>query len=397
MSGARTFLVTGARAPAALELIRRLGRAGHAVLAADCVRAPVGRFSRHVRRYFQIPGPREDPRGFIAGVRDIAAAEKVDVLVPTCEEIYHLGLYRDQLNKVCTVFCPDPATLLTLHHKGRFAGLTHGLGTEVLAPESVLVTDAAGRCRLARESRSWVFKPVYSRSASRTLVRPSAGAVERLALDPVNPWLAQRFVAGRELSSYSFAVRGRLQAHVLYYSRHRAGLAAGIYFVPEENATARCFVAGLTAHLGFTGQIAFDFIECADTGRLFVLECNPRATSGVHLLDPDFDLGAALCGDADEPPPGAVAYFPRPPMVGAAMLIVGLGQAVRMGRLASWWRDFAAGRDVVFTRDDPLPCLGQLASLAELAVAGWRRRAGMLAAASADIEWNGSPHLEICA
>ena len=84
-------------------------------------------------------------------------------------------------------------------------------------------------------------------------------------------------------------------------------------------------------------------------------------------------------------------------MVGAAMLIVGLGHALRTGQLASWWRDFAAGRDVVFARDDSLPCLGQLASLAELTAAGWRRRVGMLAAASADIEWNGSPHTETLA
>ena len=392
MSGPRKVLVTGARAPAALELIRRLGCAGHTVLAADCVRAPVGRFSRHVRRYFRVPAPREDPCGFIASVRDIAAAEKVDVLVPTCEEIYHLGLQREKLDEVCAVFCPDPATLLTLHHKGRFARLTHALEMAVVTPESVPVTDASERRRLARESRAWVFKPVYSRSAARTLIRPSAEAVNRLALDPVNPWLAQRFVAGRELSSYGVAVRGRLQAHVLYRSRHRAGQAAGIYFVPEENVAAQRFVEGLTAHLGFTGQIAFDFIECADTGRLFVLECNPRATSGVHLLDPDFDLGAALCGDIDGSPPGATARFSRPPMVGAAMLTAGLGHALRTGQLASWWRDFAAGRDVVFARDDPLPCLGQLASLAELMVAGWRQRAGLLAAASADIEWNGSPH-----
>ncbi len=376
--------MTGARAPGTLEVIRRLGRAGHDVLAADCVRAPVGRFSRYVRRYFRVPAPRTNGTGFIDALRDIAQAEKVDMLLPTCEEIYSVSRHRAGLAKVCEVFCAEFDVLATLHHKERFVRLIHALGGDVTAPESVLAEDATRLRALVSESRQWVFKPVYSRFASRTLVCPTPTRAARLTLDPANPWMAQRFIAGRELSSYGIAVSGKLTAHTVYHSRHRAGRGAGVYFVPEENATVRGFIERIVAHLGFTGQIGFDFIVCAATGRVFVLECNPRLTSGIHLFGPEFDLDGALRGLLDRPVNNA-----RAKMLGAAMLTHGFGQALLAGKIGAWRRDFAAGDDVVMDRDDPLPMLGQLASLAEMGGCGLRQRTGMMAAMTADIEWNG--------
>lgn len=380
--GRRTYLVTGARAPGTLEIIRRLGRAGHTVLAADCVRAPVGRFSRYVRRYFQVPAPRTDHAGFAAALRKIAQGEGVDTLLPTCEEIYTVARHRGILAEVCSVFCADLDVLIRVHHKERFARLTYELGGPVVAPESVLVETTAQRRALASESQRWVFKPVYSRFAARTLVCPSSDRVNALTLDPANPWLAQRFAPGRELSSYGIAVRGRLTAHSVYHSRHRAGQGAGVYFVSEENAAVRGFVERIVTHLGFTGQIGFDFIVCAATGNVFVLECNPRLTSGIHLFAPDFDLDGALRGMA-----GGVAPS-QPKMLGTAMLT----HALRTGNRRAWWRDFSTADDVIAARDDPLPMLGQLAFLAEMGGRAIGRRTGIIAAMTADIEWNGETH-----
>lgn len=383
----KTFLVTGARAPAALDIIRRLGRAGHDVLAADCVHAPMSRFSRHLRRYFRVPGPRVDSTGFITALHRITLDEKVDVLLPACEEIYCVSRHRPTFTEGCDVFCSEFDLLETLHHKERFARLTQQHGGPIVAPESLLVEDAARLRAFMPESRRWVFKPVYSRFASRTLIGPPPAKLTRLAFDPTNPWLAQRYVAGRELSSYSVVVRGRVTAHALYHSRHRAGLAAGIYFVPEDNASVREFVEQFVARLEFTGQIAFDFIVCSATGRVFVLECNPRATSGVHLLPPDLDLAGALTG-VNDPFEGTPANG-RAKMLGAAMFYSGFGAAVRARRTNEWRRDFAVADDVVFTCDDRLPALAQFVFFAEMVGVSLRRRMGVTAAMTADIEWNG--------
>lgn len=44
---------------------------------------------------------------------------------------------------------------------------------------------------------------------------------------------------------------------------------------------------------GFSGQVGFDFIETED-GQLYAIECNPRATSGIHLFHPGDGLVRAL-------------------------------------------------------------------------------------------------------
>jgi len=43
------------------------------------------------------------------------------------------------------------------------------------------------------------------------------------------------------------------------------------------------FVTEFVEKINYTGQISFDFIRSKE--RLYVIECNPRATSGIHLFE----------------------------------------------------------------------------------------------------------------
>jgi len=231
-----------------------------------------------------------------------------------------------------------------------------------------------------------VLKPVYSRFAARTLVPPyAARALAAVRPTPAAPWVAQRYVRGRGLCTYSVAHGGRLAAHAAYPVTFSAGQGAAIHFRAEAHAGALAGVAAFVAAEQFTGQIAFDFIEDAE-GKLWALECNPRLTSGVHLLAAHPDFAAALwgCGPAlVTPPPGP------PAMLGAAMLLYGL-PGVRSGAdWRRWINTMRTSRDVVSRRGDPWPTLMQAASLAEFAARSWRLGLSPLAASTEDIEWNG--------
>ena len=74
-----------------------------------------------------------------------------------------------------------------------------------------------------------------------------------------------------------------------------------------EHAAARAWVETFVAREGYTGQIAFDFIE-TEAGVMYALECNPRATSGVHLLAAHPEFAAAFF---TPPPTLSVAAPPR--------------------------------------------------------------------------------------
>jgi hypothetical protein len=199
--------------------------------------------------------------------------------------------------------------------------------------------------------------------------------------------VAQRYVVGRELSTYSVARAGRLTAHVVYEPTWRAGRGAGFYFAPVECPALEQFTARLVADTDFTGQLGLDAIE-PPRGPVQLLECNPRATSGLHLFDITDELPAAFDGSRAE------VLRPRcrrPKMLAVAMGLVGPSQAIRARRLRRLVEDWRSASDVIWSRRDPVPALYLFVGLA--AYLNLARRKGITprAASTRDIEWDGDP------
>ena len=84
-------LITGSRSYAALEMARHFKGAGWEVYAADCVRFPVCRGSRAVTQSFLLPSPRQDLRGFVDGLIRIIKQYRIDLLMPSSEEIFYIA------------------------------------------------------------------------------------------------------------------------------------------------------------------------------------------------------------------------------------------------------------------------------------------------------------------
>jgi len=374
-------LILGARAPACLEWARAFKNSGWQVTVADSLAWPVTRASRAIDHYCRLPEPRTNPDEWIDALCQIAAQHRIDLLLPTCEEVFYLAHGLTRLP--CRVMTMDLPTLDQLHHKYHFARLTQGWPAE--APESRLLESAADVEQLANECSEWVFKPAYSRFANQTLIRPVLSDLIKIRPDTTRPWVAQRFISGREHCSFSLLVDGQLTAHACYHPRYRVGRGSGIWFEPTNPLPIRAFLEHFGKQTRYNGQVAFDFIE-TPSGDCHVLECNPRATSGVHLFDdqPE-ELVAALQGEGN----GAVLLpTPKPRMVGLAMLLFA---APRHLFSPSFWNDFRAARDVIIRRSDWNPLPAQIPGLIEITGRALARRCGLLAAATADIEWDGQP------
>ncbi|HLO77186.1 MAG TPA: hypothetical protein VK196_12095 [Magnetospirillum sp.] len=377
-----TVMITGTRAPAALDLARSFAAAGWRVIGADRPLWPVSRLSRAFAAHYRLPPPRAAHHAFAERLADLIGLERVDLLVPTCEEAFFMARHRARLDGLCRVACPDFATMRRLHDKAALPEMAGGLGVEV--PETLRVTDQADlRAALARLGEAVVLKPAFSRFASRTLIRPSARQAADLRPSPAEPWACQRFVAGDEICTYAVACQGRLTAFAAYRPRHRVGQGAGILFEPVEAAQPQAFAAAFARRHQLDGQFAFDLIRAAD-GRWFVIECNPRATSGVHL----FRGGAALAEAFMGKDVGGAAPA-RPGMVGLAMALVGLPRALAAGRLGTALADWRRAEDAVARPGDRGPALSQWLALVEGLANAARHGCSPLAATTADIEWNG--------
>jgi hypothetical protein len=374
-------LILGARAPACLEWARVFRAAGWRVSAGDSLLWPVARFSNALHDYVRLPEPRPDPAGWIDALAREIEARGIDLVLPTCEEAFYLSHGRARIP--ARVIVPPFELMHALHHKGRFAEMVKGWTVE--APETHLLetADAARAFADRYDTGEWVFKPAYSRFANRALLRPAAEHARALRPTPEQPWVAQRFAVGGEHCSYSLLVDGRLSAHACYQPRYRVGRGAGIWFEPTDPAPIRAFLERFGAATGYTGQVAFDYIEPAD-GDCRVIECNPRATSGVHLFDDQPErLVAALLG-AD----GVLTPTPVPRQVALAMLLFAVHKHGLDGR---FWRDWRAARDVIARPGDRGPLAAQIPGLLEIVCRAIARRRGLLAASTADIEWDGQP------
>ncbi|HLJ54299.1 MAG TPA: hypothetical protein VKT77_04615 [Chthonomonadaceae bacterium] len=382
-------LVTGARAPACLEWSRLLRRAGCAVAVADSTAVPLARFSSSAWYRERLPPADRDVHAY--GEALLAAAKRfhADLILPTCEEALYIAHQKRRLERACPLFVSDFDLMARLHDKWSFAELARDL--PIHAPPTERLETAAEVMEHAGRSAELVFKPVYSRFAARTLIRPGPRALGGIQPSARQPWIAQEFVPGRELCSYGLWADGALLAHACYHPKYRVGQGSGIYLDPVEHGPILQFAREFGGATGFTGQAGFDFIESAP-GRLAVLECNPRATSGIHLFHRQHAELAAVLSRADSPD------RPRDPLLAAGTprrlsLAMALFAAPRLRSLAGareFARDWRRATDIVAAQDDRRPAIAQLLGLGEVYLRAMRRRCSPLAAATHDIAWDGA-------
>ncbi len=375
---AERVLITGARAAAAVDIARDFANAGYEVHMADCATARLARWSRAVEQVHRYPSPVRDPAGFRAGVTALVDQLDPALIVPACEEVFHLAA----LPLGERLFLPPAATLRTLHDKALFAGLCGEAGLPV--PETHRLDRPADLEPFRAASRDWVFKARYSRFGEGTAVGPAPDALPAVT---GRGWIAQRKIEGREVSFYAVARGGQITAFAAYGSAWRLAGGASLTFDPLEPALASTLfdlASALAATTGLTGQFACDLIV-EDSGQPWLIECNPRATSGAHLLVGDGRLARAILATPAAPavPPGGGQHLLP------AFLTFGLGLALRGGRLAEWRKQLRDGRDVAGRPGDRAPMLGAVVDGLAFMLAGARLGISATAATTIDIEWNG--------
>jgi hypothetical protein len=374
-------LITGARAPAALDLARTFHAAGFEVHVADCAPSRMASFSRAVRKMHRFPSPRADFGGFAAGIAKLISDVDPTIVIPTCEEVFYLAALAHK-----RVFAPDLPTLRRLHSKYLFAREAAALGLAV--PETTLVDSAAELKAFLGDAENLVFKPEFSRFGARTLVGPSQDDFKAVRSFGAGAWVAQRRVRGAEVSFYAVSNGSRLVAFSSYSSPWKFRGGAGYAFetlAPAVHKQLLSIAETLAAKLVPRGQFACDVMIDAD-GTPWLLECNPRATSGVHLFERCAALADAMLGRREGPVlmPDACAKH-----VGPALWTFGLPTALVQGRTRDWFRRRRQSVDVISAPRDAAPVVGALIDAARLNLIGIRRGISITRASTVDIEWNG--------
>ena len=382
----KTILITSGRAPAALELARIFHRAGHRVIMAESLRRHLSISSQAVAKNYHVVWPTEKPEQYVAEIGSIIETEDVDILLPTCEEIYFLSQRRDQLPERCTWLVPEWEQLHSLHSKWEFVNVVRQWNLS--APETRLLTDRSELETCFEEGQLQVFKPVYSRFANDVVVQPeNLDALSDVTPSIETPWVAQQFIEGQQFSTFSLACDGELLAHVTYPMNFTTGNGPTYAFEAIQQPDILDWVRNFIDAENFTGQIAFDFIQQTD-GTVVAIECNPRATSGLHLFRGRLDLA-----DAYVEPEKFTGDFlvpdGRPAYHGLPLALLGLLLVRSWKELKRWTSMLFYGRDMLLSWSDLMPLLMLSINLYPIFKRAREHSVGLGQASTMDIEWNG--------
>jgi predicted ATP-grasp superfamily ATP-dependent carboligase len=369
------ILVTGSRAPASMDIMRSLIKQGYQVYSVDSMRFPLGRFVKGLKKHFTVSKPNRNLQHFIDDIKAIIIDYKIDLLIPTCEEIFFISNGYDELSKYTRLLCEPFQRLNLLHNKYTFNQLVVDYGLD--APKSWLLNTQEDKKKIPKNG-AIVLKPVYSRFGSHVIINPSQREINEL---PINvPYIAQQCVVGKEYCAYAIADKGTVLIQSCYHPKYTAGPAAGIYFEPADIKPITDFIRVFCQKFQFSGQIAFDFI--LEDGKAFVLESNPRITSGFHFISDDIQWPSILKGQAQE-----CQMSTKPYMIGLGMKVHGLSHLWANPR--QFISDYRKARDVM--KEEAYPWLGvkSLATIANILARMMIEKKNFHQASTDDIEFNG--------
>lgn len=348
------------------------------MILADHLRWPLAAASRLHDGYHRLPSFVYDPCDAAAALGQLLDREKIDLVIPTCEEVLHLAKFWRDHRLQAELFAPSLSALEQVHNKCAFNALCKDIGLAV--PETRLLIGPDDLKATQADATDLVYKPVWSRFGGSVLIRPDPGDLKGVRPTPGAPWVAQTFVEGSEIAVFGVATQGRLTALAAYRAVIRAGQGAAIAFEPVDAGPVRPIVAALVQTLTWTGQISLDVIVRPD-GQALPIECNPRATSGLHFFRDSTAVAAAYLGGPEVGPDVSTPHG-----VPLALWAYGL----RPGRLGAFNQARHRIESVFDWPGDPVGLWPQMRSLAEFAGIGVRHGIGLQRATTFDIEWDGS-------
>jgi len=373
----RSVLLTLGRLPKALDIARAFHAAGWRVVVAEPFRRHLTGASRAVAACFQVTAPAVDRQAYLAELAAIIARENITLVIPVSEETMHVAFLREILPPDVELFTMPPALVLEMHDKARFIARAESLGLAV-PPTHALGTAAASAMA---QTTDVVVKPIFS--CSGIGVRIIRAGTE-LPWPGTQPCIVQRFAPGIVHSNCAIARNGRVIANAIYRGTLMSGSVA-VAFERVENAAIKAWITQFVAALGWTGFISFDFVV-AENGFVQAIECNPRATSGLHFLRPE-DIVAAITA------PGALTRAGFRPERELQQFYAALtATQASLLRLAPFRRNVRAmrrARDVTWRRDDPWPFLGMTFTTWPIIAMALRRGVPMGEVATLDIGWYG--------
>lgn len=366
------ILITSPRAPIVLEWIKIAAQNKHQIALCDSLRYPLAKFAPFATTYHRIPAPRLAFDDYCRAMQTLI--DWADMVIPTCEDIFYLAQIPLSAQAQAKCLMPDKTLLFALHHKlhvfdrlPETANIKHPQTRLITQPQDIIF-----------DERKTILKPVFSRFGRSVVREVTPKNTQSLTITPDYPWVQQQFITGLGLCNYAICEHGKVLAHAIYRPRYLLNNAAATYFEPLTDERCERFIHAFAQANRYHGQIAFDFID--DGKDLWILECNPRATSGLHIL------GDSLTLDSNGKLHQTGAAHQHALRIGASLpLLFGIS-ALTTGKWQQLWQDYRRAADAI----GAIPTYAHLLAFGEMLWRKWRYAKALTTASTFDIEYDGN-------
>ncbi len=304
------------------------------------------------------------------------------MIVPMFEEVFYFSKALDRFPTSCKVFCSPFKILDTLHNKWLFNNKIREMGKT--APNSFLIKTERELETLSL-AFPYILKPCYSRASQKVIKIEKATQLSKIKIDPHNPWVAQEWLKGEKICTYSIGVGGKLRAHAAYPLQFSIGGSSCLNFEAIEHERIEKWVKEFISRENFTGQLGFDFIELKDK-TLYPIECNPRSTSGLHLFREEDNLPLAFSQKATKTIRPKIGFSKQ---IAIGMLLYGWKNHETKKSRSQFIKKLLSIRDVIFSSHDLFPFFFQPLLFASYIFRCLKLRMRIPSIFTFDINWNG--------
>jgi predicted ATP-grasp superfamily ATP-dependent carboligase len=258
------ILLTSSRALIAPAVIRNFTSYGHEVITADSMRFGAGSSSNKRLKHIRIPSCRFAEDIFIHKINDIVEDEKIDIIIPLAEEGFYIAKHRNELK--CNCLVEGIKKIEQLHNKMAFYELCVNAGIKTPYTEMA-----------SKFIKGKVYKRIFSRCGESTTL--SCKDTDLLH----DEWIMQDFIEGTPISSFTVG-----ENTVVYKAKFHNGMEpfSNLYTIDDDIIQRQIthIVEIIRSRTGYNGVMGLDFILTPSKG-LYCIECNPRITAGLLLMD----------------------------------------------------------------------------------------------------------------
>lgn len=307
-----------------LTIARAFYRAGHRVIGADFepYRIPVcGHFSAAIERFYRVtlPDTEDNAAEYTRELKEIVQREAVELWV-TCsgtlwsfEDAEAAEVVENETS--CRVIQFGVALTETLHQKHSFIDNTRSIGLNV--PDTHLVTSETEALAVLysekpRSGTRYIMKSAldHSTRADLTLLplptmKETGAHLKQRNPTPFRPFVLQKYIPGSEYCTHSLIINGKVKAFTACPS---AELLMHYSALPSSSALSQAMLLYTSIYASATGpsmrgHFSLDFLVDEDVareaerrfgvseaevkevmGKLYPIECNPRANTAVVLF-----------------------------------------------------------------------------------------------------------------